>query len=58
MCGVFLHRDDVHRNSYRVFVIKTEVRGTWLAKSVKHLILDLRVVSASPTLGVEINFNN
>ena len=28
--------------------------GTWLAITVEHMILDLRVVSLSPTLGVEI----
>jgi len=27
--------------------------GTWLAQSVKHVTLDLGVVSLSPTLGVE-----
>ena len=28
--------------------------GTWLAQSVKHVTLDLRVVRLSPKLGVEI----
>ena len=28
--------------------------GAWLAQWVEHAILDLRVVSLSPTLGVEI----
>ena len=27
-------------------------RGAWLVQSVEHAILDLRVVSSSPTLGV------
>ena len=27
-------------------------KGTWLAKSVEHVILDLRVVSSNPMLGV------
>ena len=31
-------------------------RGTWLAQSGEHAILDLRVLSSSPTLGVEITF--
>ena len=29
-------------------------RGTWLVKSVKHATLDLRAVSSSPELGVEL----
>ena len=29
-------------------------RGAWLAQSEEHVTLDLRVVSSSPTLGVEI----
>lgn len=28
-------------------------RGAWLARSVEYANLDLRVVSSSPTLGVE-----
>ena len=28
--------------------------GSWLARSVEHVTLDLRVVSSNPTLGVEI----
>ena len=28
--------------------------GIWLAQSVEHATLDLRVVSLSPTLGMEI----
>lgn len=32
---------------------KKELRGAWLAQSVEHRTLDLRVVSSSPTLGVE-----
>ena len=32
----------------------TEGGGTWLAESVKHTILDLRVVGLSLTLGAEI----
>ena len=28
--------------------------GTWLAQSIEHETLDLRVVSLSPVLGVEI----
>ena len=33
-------------------------RGTWLAQSVECKALDLRVVSLSPTLGVEITLKN
>ena len=29
------------------------LQGTWLAQSVKHATLDLRVMHSSPTLGVE-----
>ena len=29
-------------------------RGTWLAQLVEHVTLDLRVVSSSPMVGVEI----
>lgn len=29
-------------------------RGIWLAQSVEHATLDLRVVGSSPVLGVEI----
>jgi len=33
-------------------------RGTWLARLVEHgTLLDLGVVSSSPTLGIEITFN-
>lgn len=32
----------------------TEGGGTWLAESVKHTILDLRVVGSSLTVGAEI----
>ena len=28
--------------------------GAWLAQSVEHMTLDLRVVSLSPRLGIEI----
>ena len=31
-----------------------KTRGTWLAQSLEHATLDLRVVSLSPMLGVEI----
>ena len=30
--------------------------GTWLAQSVEHVTLDLRVVSSCPTLGVKITY--
>ena len=30
--------------------------GAWLAQSVKHVTLDLRVVSSSPMLGIELTF--
>ena len=30
------------------------MRGTWLAQWVEHVTLDLRVVSSSPMLGVEL----
>ena len=33
---------------------KINSRGSWMAQSVKHAILDLRVVSSSPRLGAEI----
>ena len=38
--------------------IKENFRGAWLAQSVEHVTLDLRAVSLSPTLGVEILQNN
>ena len=34
--------------------IENYPRGTWLAQSVEHTTLDLRVISLSPTLAVEI----
>jgi len=37
-----------------VCTIKPFLRGAWLAQSEEHAILDLRVMSLSPTLGVEI----
>ena len=37
-----------------LFFKSNMVQGTWLAQSVEHATLDLGVVSASPTLGVEI----
>ena len=38
-----------------VFPLKTEQPGdSWLAQSVEHAILDLRVISSSLTLDVEI----
>ena len=33
---------------------KNVCRGTWLAQSVEHMTLDLRVVSSSPMLSVKI----
>ena len=32
---------------------KIEKRGAWLAQSTEHMTLNLRVMSSSPTLGVE-----
>lgn len=32
----------------------SKIRGTWLAQPVASVALDLRIVSSSPTLGVEI----
>lgn len=37
---------------YHVYLKKPLMRG-WLAQSVEHAILDLRVVNSSPTLGLE-----
>ena len=34
-------------------VITREKRGAWLAQSVEWAVLDLRIVSSSPTLGAE-----
>lgn len=34
--------------------IKNEVGGAWQAQSIECITLDLRVVSSSPTLGVEL----
>ena len=31
-----------------------DIRVTWMAQMGKHMTLDLRVVSSSPTLGVEV----
>ena len=33
---------------------KKKPKGLWLAQSVEHVTFDLKVVSLSPTLGVEI----
>ena len=33
---------------------KRELEGAWLAQSEEHVIVDLRVMSSSSTLGVEI----
>ena len=33
---------------------KFAVVGAWLAQSVEHVTLDLRVVGSRPTLGIEI----
>lgn len=30
------------------------IRGTWMAQSEEHMILDLRVGGSSPMLGVEV----
>ena len=35
-------------------LFKIHMWDTWLAHSVEHVILDLRVVSSSPALGVEL----
>lgn len=35
------------------FKTKT-LRGTWLAQSVEHVDLDLRVVSSAPCWGIEL----
>lgn len=34
--------------------LKPEVRGSCLAQSVEHVILDLGIVSSSPMLGIEV----
>ena len=33
-------------------------KGTWLVQLVEHVALDLRVISSSPTLGMEITYVN
>lgn len=38
-----------------IFLLKiSSVLGPWLAQSVEHVTLDVRVVSWSPMLGVEM----
>ena len=39
-------------NQFSCF-LKLKHKGAWLAQSVEHVTLDFRVVSSSPTLGVE-----
>lgn len=40
---------------YYSFQLKTiTFRGTWLAQVVKHVTLDLRIMSLSPMVGVEV----
>ena len=39
---------------YTTEVIKVFIRGTWPAQLVECATLDLRVVTSSPTSGVEI----
>ena len=42
-------------NAILIFLLKImEYRGTSLAQLVEHVTLDLRVVSSSPTLGIEL----
>ena len=41
-------------NRIAVHVRNNSVSGTWLAQPEKHVILDHRVVSLSPTLGEQI----
>ena len=43
-----------HFKPTRITRIKKLERGTWLAQSVNHMTLDLRVVGLSPTLGVDV----
>lgn len=46
-----------HPASFKLCLfLKCFPRGTWLARSVDHLTLDLRDVSLSPTMGIEITF--
>ena len=44
----------VSRGSLEELGRKEEQRSAWLAQSEEHVTCDLRVVSLSPTLGVEI----
>ena len=44
----------VHCNSEKVSINNSRCRSFWLAQSEKRATLDLRVVSLSPMLGVDI----
>lgn len=37
---------------------KKHEKGTQLAQSKEHMILDLQVVSSIPTMGIELYFKN
>ena len=38
----------------QIVIVKVVLsRGTWLAQSVEHATLNLKVVNATPTLGME-----
>ena len=43
-----------HYSHHWEYIKKIIWWGTWLAQSEEHMSLDLRVVSSSPMLGVEI----
>lgn len=40
--------------TFENFPVLKNWRGTWLARSMEHVTLDLEVVDSRPTLGVEI----
>ena len=42
----------VHTQEIGLLVTKRNTRDAWVAQSVQHVTLDLRVVGSSPTLGV------
>lgn len=37
--------------------IKEDLGGAWLAQTLEHATLDLRIMGSSPTLGIELTLN-
>ena len=47
---------DLYTESYKTLLKESRDKGTWLAQSVKHATLDLKVVSSSSTLSAAITY--